>query len=383
MRQEKLVFWALLVIGLFGPAFIEAAPLHPTRALEPGRWASQAGFSFFNTSANFDTQWGSFERLPDSNSYQNYLFDYRGQYELNQFWALKTYLGLAVAESFDGIYSRSNSSLTEVGLGTSLAWFISRFQVFPEFWFYYPLNRVDPLTDAVLTGEGAMTLDTNLWLRWDLANWLQPFARIGWSYRDEGRSSLLHWDLGTHLYLNHWIYRLQLQGYNSTTDDAYLLNPEFRDNVTTAVNGGSFRFFSINPSLLEFQAKVDYALSPEVFVGVGGAYTLDGQNSAQGYTLFVTAAVDVQLGKVAKPQPQRERRRQEVERFRVDTRDYDEQLFRERPSPEVEEQMRREERLRQQRRRQLEEQRRRLQRPTQPSDEEIDQLLQETEERLR
>ncbi len=379
-----LFFTLITATAGWMPGWAWSEPLHPARMHQPGRWASSLGLDYFRSNANFDNDWGSFERLPAGGYYQNFLFRYQTQYDLSPHWSLKGSLGLATAQSFDGTFSRRNGEFTEAGVGTGLAWMFPLFEVFPEIWLHYPFQRVAFNTDETLVGEGAMLLTPSLWFRVDFRPWLKPIGRVGWRYRDEGRSSLLLWDLGAHLHFGAWTHRIFLSGQHSVTDDDFVMTPNVRNQVTQNVSGSSMRYFSVNPSLLELQLRFDYALSPDLFVGAGGVYTLDGVNSAQGYSLLAHLSWDIHRKKPTRGSGPAQRHQQDPRRFQADPAGYDDRLFQPPPSPELEEQRRREQILRQRRQQQLEEQRQRLRsRPPQASDEEVDQLLRQTEEELR
>lgn len=355
--MKKWLFLALVFTGATSAQASDYPQLTPSAKMFPGRVRISPNVDYLDTDANFDSSGGTFEKIGGDRSYKVYDVDFMGEFQLTSRWAFTSRFGFAAAESYDGTFTRTNSGPTEIGAGIRYQLMSGPLAITPDVEILFPLNRVESDTDEVMTGEGAMAVRGGLWLRgrvWRFDN----FAYVGMTYRDEGRSSLLPWRLGTQLKLGHWSLGGEISGFESITDDENTNTPGERNDVTARVNGGSFQYYSINPSIMNARGWVGWQMTRQFGLNLGYGASIDGKNSAHNSVIFLRA--DLQFGvpaMVSKGRSSERRQQNRSKKFSVESENYDETLFED-------------------------EQPRRRQRRQREENIDVDQLLNETQESL-
>src|SRR5262249_17961177 len=143
---------------------------------------------------------------------------------------------------------------------------------------------------SALLGEGAMVVQAGSWALWRLSD-IVPFAYLGYAYRDEGRSSILPYRLGALYASSHlWVVG-EYRGYRSMSDDSDTNNSLLRAIQLARMNGGSYQFYSLNPSVAEVAAQVGYRFTVYSIYG-GVAQTMSGESTANGMTLTLGMIFD-------------------------------------------------------------------------------------------
>lgn len=290
---------------------------------------------YFRSSSNYDPQGGAYEGLPNGQSYANLLTSVMGQYSWSDRWAVFSKAGLAYAKSNGADTDRTNTQITELGGGLRHKLLVRPVFVVPEIEFGFPLNRVKPSTDETLTDEGALFLQAGGWFAkhlWHLYN----YAYLGARYQDEGRASLWLYKIGTYINLNGVLIGTELNGYSALTNDTYLDTPEERDDITTRVNAGSLRYYSINPSLAELRFWTGFRFLRGVQMDFGYNQTINGKNTAAGRTFWTQLTWSWNLsGETPSRRTKRSFQRkseQQAEEFNIDAEKYDETLFEDKPT---------------------------------------------------
>ena len=252
---------------------------------ELGRWDFTTGIDFMKTEHNYEVDGGSFEKLQNSHYYQTTNFDLGARWNAISNAAFYTQLKMTMAESEDFNIIRTNSGLNELKIGSDFLLTEAYFDIIPEIYFIYPFARVDKSADDVLLGEGAMELTAKLWVQ---KNWSSIFAYAmgGLTYRDEGRAMLLPYSVG--LEWDNSILDIggEVGGFFRLNNDDETDNRIIRTAVTNKVNGGSLKYYSVNPSLLEAKVWLNMDFSQEFSLRGGLAQTLNGESSAAGMTFF-------------------------------------------------------------------------------------------------
>lgn len=182
------------------------------------------------------------------------------------------------------------------------------FNVVPEAQLTVPITTVSDTTDEVILNEGAVETKLGVYLS-KHTKWLSGYAYGGYVYRSDGRSSLFSYDLQLLKSLSTVQIAAGLWGYYSLTDDAYILEPQRRDAITSRVNGGSLRFYSVNPNLTEIGASVGFPLFDGVFSRFGLSTTMAGERTAAGTTIWATLSYT--FGSTAKSPMYREQKRED------------------------------------------------------------------------
>lgn len=276
---------------------------------------------YYMTSANYDSSGGGFEKLNNGGSYKLIEWDFAARYYWSKELSFWGGFGLANAKSSTTAFDRNNTSLTEMSLGMQYRFRKGNWRIIPEGLFLFPFNRVKQDTDTVLTGEGAMVVEPAIWATYKWGP-LTPFFRGGLRYQDEGRAWLAPWLLGLDWKMGTLTLGADIGGYQVVKDDDYVKNPSIRDAVTLRVDGGSQRFYGVNPSLIEAQFYAEGYLGQSLFIRFGVAKSINGKNTAEGIAGYVHLGWE--LGKVTSETPEETVIKNP---FEVEEKSYDEELF--------------------------------------------------------
>lgn len=330
----KLYCLGLMLTGLtFEPA-VHALPPPESAPQTDTRVFTEA--SYMKTTANYDVDGGGYIDLGNGRYYQ--LIDGRlgAEHWLTRDFSLLLETGMAYAESYDGGFVREGTEATDVVAGARYRLGFSGLNLIPEVIYVHPFHRVDRNTDDVLTNEGAMKIFSGLWAEY----WASTFkfhVHPGFLYQDGGRAGLGLLTVGVD-----WIpggLRFGVEGYSSVVivhderEDSRIL----RDVVTARVNGGSWRFYSVDPSTHGVRASAAFDLGERLRLGFGFDHTLDGEASAAGWTasLRLEMGLNVRENSLTEKMPSPralDPEKQDIKQFEPTTTPYDSTLF-EDPKP--------------------------------------------------
>lgn len=247
-------------------------------------------YQFFQTEANYTPEGGQFVSLSSNNKYQISDLDLGLRWTTGSTWGFYSSTRWSQAESRNFGITRKNSQITMASVGMDLLLVsTSKFQLIPDFRVVFPMQRVEKNRDEVILSEGALEISPSLIAK---ANWgiLQPFASIGFTYRDEGRSSLLPYSLGTELAFSSFRLGADLNGYFSLIKDSQTTAE--RQSVLYR-NGGSFHNNTTDPSLLNAKTWISWK-GPQLSVRGGIGTSMTGASTASGLTFF--AGLDFSFG---------------------------------------------------------------------------------------
>jgi len=311
--------------------YFDFAPFSPDQA------QFAADLQYFQSSANYDDSGGAFEDLPGDNSFSELNSRLRASYDIAPLWRLLAGARVASVTSEDDTDSRTNSELNEIQLELVFApvYQLSH-RVYHEAIGTAALNEVTVDTDAAITGEATNRFRVGARYAYLLGSF-ELLTSIAFDYLDDGRSSRAPYSAGAKWHLGEWSIYGGVQGFLSVTNDQFSETPQERSAITDRVNGGSFRYYSIDPSLLETQAHVDWMLSETVNLSLGVTKTLNGTNSAEGFGVlgglaFRWGGTDDSLNKGERVRKKRMKRRRgrrynPDEDFELREEQYDESLF--------------------------------------------------------
>ena len=218
----------------------------------------------------------------------------------------------------------TNAGINEGFLGGQY-WFPYRNVHFVgQFDFTFPFWRVNTNSNDPLIGEGAMVVQPGAWIIADMKGFT-PFLYGGFAYRDGGRSSLMPFDVGgryTHPIMQWW-GQLSFRGYESVIDDD---NTSFtgrfdRRMYLFRVQGGSYDFYSINPSRGEIAGSAGMQFD-NIGIYLGGWVSVYGNASADGWGAFAGVTFNSE-------HPGTKRRKVRQNRFNHVPESYDESVFEE------------------------------------------------------
>ena len=240
---------------------------------------------YYTSDSNYDSQGGHYEEMGKGRRYTNVLATLYSHYQLSHRMNIIGSLGVASAQSTNTDANRDHMGFTEVMGGGQIQLVKQPFSLIGEAFVAFPLNRFENDTDDVLTGEGAMVVQTGAWISKEVSPYTFHFY-LAYKYQDGGRASLLPWSVGLSQYGSSWIYSLEIGGFNVLQDDENLNNFAKREDVVRRVNGGSLKYNSVNPEVLELTGKVGYRLSQNTSLILGLSSTINGKNYGAGNTVI-------------------------------------------------------------------------------------------------
>lgn len=302
----------LIILLAFLTSVAGAESPNPPRA---GHYEARGTVSYFTTGSNYTSD-GS-QDLFNGGEFTNWTGELSFTYDWRPDWRFSGGVNGGYSESDDGFFTRSNSGANEV-FASAQKWFESGpLDIAPQADFIFPLWRVDEGGDDALIGEGAMRLRAGSWAFWPRGTF-KPFGYLGFEYRDEGRAFLLPYSVGVKLKVSQFWIQGEYRGFETIVDDSDTDNQAVRDVYLNRVNGGSYRFYSINPAASEFAAEAGTRLG-DFGLFAGFAITVNGKNAADGYTGYGGISWS----------PTGHRRRDDDDGFNIRGERYDESLFHE------------------------------------------------------
>lgn len=284
--------------------------------------------SYFSSTANYSDD-GSSTDLANGGDFTSVMGDFIFSYDWKPDWRFYGGATAGYVETSDGNFTRSNSGLNEIVAGAQNWYDVGSFDLGVQGDFVYPFFKIDENSDEAFMGEGAMRIRTGAWAIYPMGP-LKPFGYLGFEYRDGGRSFLLPYSVGMKYTLGKIWVQGEFRGYESVVDDADTDNRADRDVILSNVNGGSYRFYSINPAVSEIAAEVGIRLGSITLLG-GVAMTVIGSSSADGWTAMAGFAYSPSIGP---------REKVIEDDFKIRSERYDESVFqpeepvlREEPAP--------------------------------------------------
>jgi hypothetical protein len=330
MRMSVPLFSLLLLSSFLGAiAWTSSAQAQSPLFDEVGRnfrgrqWEFALQTNYFQATANYTPGGGQYTSLVSGSSYNLMTFDFGTRWIPVNRWGIYASTQVGNAESKDLIDTRRNSTFTQAVVGSDYLWISNkRWELYPDFALTFPIERVDANRDEVLNHEGALELATRFVGR---ARWgsFEPFAFLGYTYRDEDRASLLPYGVGAEFQFSSWALGGELRGYQSATRDRSSVTNVQRAAMA-ARNGGALKFNSTDPALMETNFWLKGSLMEAVDFKLGGGTSITGTNMAAGWNVFVAlsyAFAEAPSGRTYSP-PKRGRSHQEdAERFEEEIND--------------------------------------------------------------
>ncbi len=263
-----------------------------------------ASATYYNTSVNWKTGGGATQDLNNG----GYFTDVIGQMTYSQDLdrERRVYGGFtySATESYDGTITRTNAGFNELLAGGQYWYRVSGYRLVPSADLVYPLVRVNREGDDALLGEGAIKAKFGSWLLFPNGHWV-PFGYLGYEYRDEGRSHALPYSVGIKWKSSPLWAQLEYRGYERLFANADSENRNSRDAFLRRVNGGSYRYYSINPSYSEFAVEAGYGFGSISLYG-GFAISVNGSSAADGWLAMAGVAYSP-LGTMKAPPDEFER----------------------------------------------------------------------------
>ncbi len=345
MKLSVLLFFLFLSLQTFAefPLLDE-----PSRKFKQGLWDLQSQLTYFQATANYLKGGGSYADLPSGSDYHLITMDFGAHYGLSKKWGAFVTSQIANAESKNTIASRTdtktNSNLTQIVGGTDYLFYTSgntnsTMELFADTALTIPFQKVNAQSSQVLINEGAMELAARLVgrLQWRSFGF---FGFGGFTYRDEGRSGLVPYGVGSEWNLKALNLGAELRGYQTIVNDQYSSEPSRRQSVAVN-NGNSLKFYSVDQSILEtnlwLRSKSENQTKNQLSWKAGGGMTLTGASSAAGWSLFLGLNYTLSPSTTGAAPPNSDvqpvQPKHEVEQFEEDISDEANQNYFRKPQP--------------------------------------------------
>lgn len=283
----------LYVLTLLDSTPSEAMSLSKFRNYHQGRLELGAGLDFMTSTSNFDSG-SSIRDLSSKAGYQLIRTPLGVRYGYGETWGLSSTLMISTAQSKNIDATRNNSSIPEIHLGADALLYRGFVDWTGELQLIFPLETIKSTQDTAFNSEGVTQLLG--WVGFDQrkSNFIW-YGQGGFNYRMEGRSSLLMYEAGAGLRWNRNSFGAELGGFQSVMDDGDKGSEAKRNAVIQRVNGGSFRFYSVNPSVMEFRLWSEHEISSRFKLDLNVAYPFSGSNYANGMTFGAVVSMAFDL----------------------------------------------------------------------------------------
>ena len=283
------IFFALLTAGFM----TKGKEIFPEIPETKESLLIQIQSEWYNSIANYK-ELGKYSRLDHENFFQYLTIDPRVKYTPWQWFSIELFGELMYSKSHT--YNSSSPFLdtfepTFVGAGISLYEKFQDFYLTIDLKGRVPLNRFDNLTKEIVTGDGAYHIEPGLWIIYSLSpHFAYLFYNTRFRYRTNKLSSISYHKAGGVIQTRHIETGLSANLFFSVTPDAYTQRPETRWNVLDNVNGGSYKFYSVNPLALSFTAWMNFKPTRNLGLQVFGSLDTYGENYGKGYTIGLLAS---------------------------------------------------------------------------------------------
>lgn len=271
----------LLLLALQGEtAFGYFGPFDDYQKFRRGTYDFSFETRYEKSTANYLSSGNNFRALPYDQSFELLNMYIKAKYDVSRRSSWYSNLGIASATSFGLDAKRTNSGVSDVTFGYMYMPYSDTFDLITDFSLLVPFNKVNDNTDTALNNEGVVEASGLVRLQKDFS-FFAGYSYIGGIYR-QTRSALLPWGVGLELGSPEWIFGGKVFGFQSITDDADTNARSQRLIVNDRVNGGSLKFYAVNPSWIDTEAYVKYQSRSGWALGAGLGTTLTGTNYAAG-----------------------------------------------------------------------------------------------------
>lgn len=289
----------LLFVGLFllVPGGEKAHAFDNYKEFKRDHWDFELGTQYFYSEANYVNMGGGTQKLTSGNHYQLIDVNFSTRYMPSRDWSVFALATIGSAESKNSVSTRSNSSLSQAIGGFDFIMYDGAFQLVPEIAVLIPFEKVNGSGDQVLNSEGVFEAWARMTAQKDLGA-ARMYGWLGINYRGEGRSYLMPWGVGLQGKFATWKLGAEVFGTQSITDDTDTSNKALRNAYLNQVDAESFRWYSVNPSVVDTLLYATWNLTPAWSLQANAGATVAGENSAAGYHVggFIRYSFDLTQG---------------------------------------------------------------------------------------
>ena len=327
--SQFIVFFAFF-IGVFASSPVWA--WNELRNYKLGQWDFEVNAKYFTATSNYSRAGNQFQSLASGYSYTLYDFNLGGRWTPTTRWGIYSFAQVSSSQSRDLLLTRNNSGLNQIVAGADYLLFKAWANFISDVSVSFPFHRIDTGSNDVLISEGDIELTARMILQTKISIF-DAFGFLGFTYRDEGRSSLLPYGTGAELDFHSWFLGADVCGYQTVLNDQYSGSPDTRELFATAKDGSTLRFYSVNPSILESNFWWRWSPGQSFSFQLGGGMTLTGTSTAGGWNIASALNYRFQTQQNPYSTPVERRKETELNRFHEETNDgVDQQLF-QAPSP--------------------------------------------------
>jgi hypothetical protein len=181
----------------------------------------------------------------------------------------------------------------------------------------------------VMTNEAASNYQFGFWTLMNVWK-LRPHLFLGYKIQDDDRANFAVWALGARFNGGRFWIDGEVNGQKVVVDDGAKGN--FTDElsrkaVIDIANGGSYRYYAVNPEWIEAETSIGLNISPGISVAGGLAHTISGENTAYGLSLFGKLIMD--FSPDGRSTTQRKSLTDPKKQFKPQVEEYDDSLFEE------------------------------------------------------
>lgn len=297
-KLQSLVLLSGILLSTSG-----ALALDNYKEFKRDTWDFQLGTNYFSSEGNYDSS-GKKQNLVSGAKYTLLDFNFETRYTPRRDWSVFASGNIGNSESDNTVAKRTNSTLNEITAGAEFLAYSEMFELIPEVGFVAPLEKVDMNSDSSLNSEGVLQAWGRLIVQKDFGP-ARGYGWLGFQYRGDGRSYLMPWGFGAQVKASRVRFGGEVFGSQSISDDED--KGTFKEATRLAylnqVNAGSFKFYSINPSIIDTKIYADILINPAWTLQVNGGMTLAGNNAADGFHVggFIRYSYDMSSGYVERP----------------------------------------------------------------------------------
>ncbi len=296
--KKIFLFAALAWLPLFARAgFVSRFPQLPSKKKPI---AFQIQNEFYHSAGNYrpiKNSWswiffGEYEDLKDSNDLRYLKITPSVSYSPFSWLILEAFAGLIWVSSKTGETVRDILQPSAAGGGFVIYKRIKSSYLGFEFRGGVPLMSVPQNTNDAVGGDGAYFAEPGAWLIYRPRSRLfYLFNNTRFRYRTEGLSSLLLSSAGGVLKTDLTDIGISADIFLPVLLDTYSRQPNQRWSITDRVNGGSYKFYSVDPRAVSVSVWTNWSFFKPVRLTFYGNFDLTGQNYARGLTLGAIASL--------------------------------------------------------------------------------------------
>lgn len=295
----------LLFVGLFFLTSLGGRPAYAFdnyKEFKRDHWDFELGSQYFYSQANYVNMGTATQNLSSGNHFRQIDVNLSTRYIPARDWSMFVLANIGSAESKNSLTTRTNSSLNQVLGGADFLMYDGVVQLVPELALLIPLEKVSTSNDQALNSEGVF----EGWARLTVQKNFALARAYGWwgvNYRGEGRSYLMPWGVGLQRKWGAWKLGGEFFGTQSITDDTSTSNKVIRNAYLNQVDAESYKWYSVNPSLVDTLLYATWNISPAWSLQINGGMTVAGENAAAGYHAggFIRYSFDLAKGYVPPP----------------------------------------------------------------------------------